>query len=252
MKPVSTPAPLVDMPHDRLPLLVGNPLLAAHAGCEDPDQQERLIREYSFAIPTDEALAAVAACSASGVVEIGSGTGYWARMLHERGVDVIAYDIAPPPSAQNRWFAGAAPWFPVRAGDHRVVAAHANRTLLLVWPTSNETWPSDTLQLFADNGGRRVAFVGEAPGGSTGDDLFHALLGAFDRCWSCAYDLVARPCICGVRPQWAEVSAHDLPGWGTRTDQLRMFERAIGSEELSRAPRRALKRSLLHPRRRHG
>lgn len=240
------------MPHDDLPPLVGNPLIAAHAGCEDPDHQEQLIREYSFAIPTDEALAVIAACSASGVVELGSGTGYWARLLHERGVDVIAYDIAPPPHPGNVWFAGAAPWFPVRAGDHRSVVTHVKRTLLLVWPTSTETWPSETLQLFADSGGSRVAFVGEEPGGRTGDDLFHALLGDFDRCWSCVYDLVARPCVCGVRPQWGEVSVYDLPGWGTSTDQLRIFERAVASHELSRAPRPSLRGSLWRSRWRHG
>ncbi len=240
------------MTPDDLPPLVGNPLATAHAGCEDSDHQERLIREYSFAVPTDEALAVITASAALGVVEIGAGTGYWARLLHERGVDVIAYDIAPAPSPENVWFAGSAPWFPVRVGDHRSVAAHPSRTLLLVWPTSIETWPSETLQLYADVGGGRVAFVGEPPGGNTGDDVFHALLGGFDRCWSCAYDIVARPCICGVRPRWSPVSTHDLPGWGPLADVLRIYGRAGRSPELSRTPRRSPSGPLLRLRRRRG
>jgi hypothetical protein len=36
---------------------------------------------YAFALPTDGALGAIAAVSPDGVVELGAGPGFWARML---------------------------------------------------------------------------------------------------------------------------------------------------------------------------
>src|ERR671925_199912 len=115
-----------------------------------------------------------------GVVQIGAGTGYWARLLRDRGVDVVAFDIAPPPSPDNPWFAGVTPWYPVRHGDESAVDRFPERTLLLVWPTRAEDWGAAAVERFATAGGERLAFVGEAHGGRTGDERFHALLGELD------------------------------------------------------------------------
>src|SRR5690606_24519007 len=127
---------------------------------------------------------------------------------------------APAPSPQNQWFAGSEPWFPVRQGDHTVVRDHASRTLLLVWPTRNEDWPADALGLFAAAGGQRVAYVGEPPGGHTGDDRFHATLGDLDRCWACAQQTPTAPCVCGVQPLFRRVRTVPLPPWCGHGDQL--------------------------------
>ena len=54
-----------------------------------------LRRAYAWAVPSHEALSAIAEASPRGVVEIGAGTGYWAYELRDRGVSVAAYDIAP-------------------------------------------------------------------------------------------------------------------------------------------------------------
>ena len=59
------------------------------------DTRRELIAKYGFAVPTNEALDAVGRCSPSGVVEVGAGTGYWAHLLQQRGVDVAAFDIEP-------------------------------------------------------------------------------------------------------------------------------------------------------------
>jgi hypothetical protein len=191
---------------------------------------------YAFAMPTESALRAVAEASPHGVVEIGAGTGYWARLLHDRGVDVVAFDAAPPPSPSNTWFAGVALWFPVRIGDESTVDRHAERTLLLVWPTRNEDWGAAAVERFASAGGGRLAFVGEAVGGRTGDDRLHALLGELDRCWSCAYDVRTSPCICGLRPRWCRTSAVALPsGHG---GELRLYRRDDTAAPLTPAPAR--------------
>lgn len=123
-------------PSDHLPALVGNPLLderhqAGPVGRRHPVRQ-RLVRRYAYGVTNDEALEAIVAASPAGVVELGAGTGYWARLLHERGVDVIAYDRWPPGSGANDFVDDDVQWFPVREGDERAVAGHADRTLLLV------------------------------------------------------------------------------------------------------------------------
>ena len=54
-----------------------------------------LQRLYSCGVPTEAALVAVASLGLP-VVEMGCGTGYWAKLLRCKGVDVAAYDIRPP------------------------------------------------------------------------------------------------------------------------------------------------------------
>lgn len=161
--------------------------------------------------------------SPHGVVEVGAGLGYWARLLADRGVDVVAYDIAPPPSPDNRWFAGVHPWFPVAAADERVVAEHPDRTLVLIWPTPRQTWGADAALLHAASGGRRLVYVGEPPGGRTGDAGLHAVLGLVDRCLACAYGVLDVPCTCGVMAQWRLIEERPLPSWRGWDDRLYLF-----------------------------
>ena len=115
---------------DDMPVLVAE----ARASGDQPLEAE-VLRRYGFAVPTDAALDAIVACSPRGVLELGAGTGHWAALLARRGVDVVAYDVAPPPSPANAWFAGVQPWHDVHHGDERVVEECAERSLLLVWPT---------------------------------------------------------------------------------------------------------------------
>jgi hypothetical protein len=189
---------------------------------------DRLTITYAFAIPTDQALAAIARHSPGGVVELGAGTGYWASLLAANDVDVVAYDRAPAQSADNKWFHSSDEWFPVQAADETVVDRHADRTLLIVWPTRDETWPGDALERFHTAGGRTVIYVGDAPGGPTGDDRFHRLLGDLDHCVACDYGVLDRPCVCDVPTHWAKVAHVALPHWPGRHDDLLVYRRLAG------------------------
>ena len=175
-----------------------------------PGRDELLVR-YGFAVPDDAALALVAHHAPNGVVEVGAGLGYWARLLADRGTDVVAYDLAPPPSPDNQWFSGVEPWFPIAAGDERIAAEHPDRTLLLVWPTRNEDWGADAALLHAAAGGQRLVYVGEPPGGPTGDARLHAALGLLGRCLACAYGVVDVPCTCDVTAPWQLLEELPLP-----------------------------------------
>jgi hypothetical protein len=194
------------------------------------------IARYAFAVPTEEALRTVADASPGGVVEVGAGTGWWAHLLAERGVDVVAFDADPPPSPTSKWFAGSAPWHPVGRADESVVADHPGRTLLLVWPTRNEDWGGDAVARFAAAGGERLAYAGEAVGGRTGDDRLHALLGDLDRCWRCAYGVEDALCVCGVRPLWRRTATVELPHWDGYGDDLHLYERDRDAAPLGPAP----------------
>jgi hypothetical protein len=187
--------------------------------------REELIARYAFAVPTDDALEAIEAASPDGVIELGAGTGYWAGLLDDRGLSVEAFDIAPAPSQDNQWFAGSPSWYPVRPGDHTTPAAYPERTLLIVWPTRNETWAAAALDAYHEAGGQCVAYVGEGPGGHTGDDVFHARIGELSTCTQCVYGSTTSPCICSIRPQWRLIRTVPLPHWPGCEDDFRLYAR---------------------------
>lgn len=144
------------------PLLVEFRSMMADAGEPTAAEIDQLTSVYAFAIPTERALRAIATHSPHGVVELGAGTGYWASLLRDLGVPIVAFDIAPPMSPDNRWFHSSTAWFEVQRGDESAIEPYGDRTLLLVWPTRDQTWPADALDRFHAAGGRTVIYVGEA------------------------------------------------------------------------------------------
>jgi len=228
--------------HHELPRLRGNPLLEARARIADLSPEnpvvEELRRRYAFGVPTPPALELIAAASPAGIVELGAGTGYWARLLHQAGVDVVAYDRWPPPCPENPFFAGSEPWYPVLPGDVAVIGRHVDRMLLVVWPTRNETWPAGALAHFHAAGGERVVFVGEGPGGRTGDSVFHCLLGDEGRCLSCELGVADTPCTCGIRPLWQATSSVEVGSWPGVDDDCIVYERVDDRRFLNRRRRR--------------
>src|SRR5262245_54738552 len=189
------------------------------------DVRDAAVSRYGFAIPTPEAMELLRAHSPNGIVEIGAGTGYWAMLAARLGVDVRAFDIAPPPSADNPWFAGSAAWYPVERESHHVVSRFPDRTLLIIWPTKNEIWPVETLDLYAASGGKTVAHVGEGPGEKTGDTAFHSRLGELESCLQCVHGIVDAACSCDDPRQWTGVARLELPHWPGCDDDLGIYER---------------------------
>ena len=50
----------------------------------------------------------------------------------------------------------------------RSVVDHPDRSLLLIWPTKNETWAAEALVNYHEPGGTCVRYVGDGPGGRDG------------------------------------------------------------------------------------
>jgi hypothetical protein len=155
--------------------------------------RHELTGRYAWAIPTDEALDAIAAWSP--VVEIGAGTGYWAALLAARGADIVAYDEKP---GKNDW-CDAPCYAPVAIGTEAAVHLHEDRTLFLCWPPMTGM-AARALEFYR---GRRLVYIGEYSGGCTADDRFFRLL----------------------EVGWQEVRQIDLPQWSCIHDTLTMYER---------------------------
>lgn len=238
-----------------LPELAGNPLLEEHGRVGPVHRQhplrQQLVRSYAYGIPNDDALDAIAAVSPAGVVEVGAGTGYWARLLHDRGVDVLAYDRWPPGSGSNRFVDDVA-WFPVQRADATIVAQHPQRTLLLVWPTWNETWPAEATAAFHDAGGTCLVYVGEGPGGLTGDAVLHAQLGIHGACLACSLGVADVACVCDVPVRWRATARVAIPQWVDAEDSCIVFEREAESDPDPGATSRAGRHAPWRPRRGRG
>ena len=187
--------------------------------------RDRAIRCYGFALIDRRAIAAIGTWSRDRIVELGAGTGYTAARLASHGIDVVAFDIDPPPSSTNPWFPGTRPWFVVQRGDEQIVDRYSDRCLMLVWPTKNETWAADAVERHHRNGGQRVVFVGEGPGGHTGDDRLHAMIGTLPRCYRCVYGLETTACVCGVDQLFTVRAQVPLPHWDGYDDAVYLLER---------------------------
>lgn len=137
------------------------------------------VTEYSFTIPYYEILNKIAAYSP--IVEIGAGSGYWARCITELGGDVIAYDSAPPGEhAPWEWYKGNSwfddSWYNIIQGDESVISAHHDRTLFMAWPMPMSSMAYNTLVNYKNGGGKKIIYIGNPHPASSGDEYFYDFL----------------------------------------------------------------------------
>ena len=166
-------------------------------------------RRYAWAIPDPDALAFVAEHLGTRAIEIGSGNGYWAWQLSQLGIDILAYDAAPPDQLPNRYFAPReevsnpktliGTWYPVQQGGPEKLAGHPDRTLLLCWPSYASSMADECLNAYKGN---RLIFIGEQ-GGCTGDNAF------FER----------------LDKEWEEIAEHGIKQWEGMHDDITVYHR---------------------------
>lgn len=141
--------------------------------------RERLVASYSWAVPTDEAVAAIAGFGS--VIEWCAGLGYWSRLISDAGAQVEAFTDEPGVQAFGRETCMAQhrePWFEVQktsGTEGAVMNAMRKSTaecLLLVWPPYDDPVAAHCLKYFK---GQAVAYVGEWDG-CTADEEFHLQL----------------------------------------------------------------------------
>jgi hypothetical protein len=125
-----------------------------------------LTKDYSWAIPNDKAIATIKKYGP--IVEIGAGTGYWAKLLADEGVDVVAYDNEEANKYSESQYNKT--WVQVNKGDESAVLQHPDRTLMLCWPPRWNEMASNSLNSYQ---GKYVVYVGEiGPTAATGTQKF--------------------------------------------------------------------------------
>jgi SAM-dependent methyltransferase len=135
-------------------------------GWERWNARDELVRQYAWAVPDREAIHLITSHT-SRIVEIGAGTGYWAKMLADAGCDIVAFDIRP---YSNDWV--DARWFDVTVGGPAKVKQHQDRALMLCWPPLS-TMAVNCLRLYR---GTSLIYIGEPSGGITAPPTFFELL----------------------------------------------------------------------------
>jgi hypothetical protein len=104
---------------------------------------------YAWAIPNKRALDILSHFSP--LVEIGSGKGYWAYLLREMKVDIVAYDIDVPPK----------PWTIIEQGGPEILLREeivSNRNLFLCYPDEYNHMANQCLDFYE---GEYIIHVGE-------------------------------------------------------------------------------------------
>ena len=209
----------------------------------EEDPQGILFREgifhlrkfFSWAIPCEEALQTIKKYGP--ICEVGAGSGYWASLLADRGVDIEAYDtrVCDPDFIQNTFdamdacfedgndlifmqellkrgvdmdqfedFMNNTPWavrlyFPVQECSQDFVPP-SDRTLFLCWPMANDPMANDLLNRYK---GDNFIFIGEWWSGCNGDDRFFKTL----------------------KRKWEEVEEVDIPRHWLVNDAMYIFKR---------------------------
>ena len=173
----------------------------------------RYCNRYTMAVPDPETVALVARFLDPRAVEIGAGTGYWAWLMRQLGIDMLAYDSAPPDQcATNRIHSPydfetctlkgelRETFAPVQLGGPEVLATHTDRVLFVCWPPYRSSMAVQCLKSYA---GSRLVYVGEGYGDSCATGSF------FDR----------------LQKDWREIETHWLVRWGDQHDRVTVYER---------------------------
>jgi hypothetical protein len=109
----------------------------------------KLCSHYAWAVPDERALNILQQFSP--IIEIGAGKGYWAKLLRNRGVDIIAYD---------KFVNTSKCWTNiVRGGPETLISpVHVKRNLFLCYPDEDESISIYCLENFR---GEYIVHVGE-------------------------------------------------------------------------------------------
>lgn len=158
-------------------------------GWEPIDNTEVLQHAPEY-LPTDTAIETI--LEFSPILEIGAGSGYWAKVLSDAGADVIATDYLPPnvqyENLPDDYFDGVGTekyqfisafreedepfqetWHTVHVADHSCVQSYPSHTILMCHPPVGN-WTEEVLEYC--HLGQELVFVGEWFPGADATPLF--------------------------------------------------------------------------------
>lgn len=118
-------------------------------------ERERLVEEYAWAIPNEDALIYLAEFDE--LIEVGAGDGYWAQCIEENDGNIHATDISPSDET----------WAVVEQADVMDLDL-SGEAVLTVWPPFHKK----VAGYITDDNADHILYVGEPSGGCTGDEGF--------------------------------------------------------------------------------
>lgn len=169
---------------------------------DDTVGRHELVKRYSWTVTAPDTVAFVAEHLGPRAIDPLAGSGYWAFLLVQHGVDVAASDIAPPDQAKNEWHNGVEPFVPIAQLDaaDAVATCDRDRVLLLAWPPYDDPIGARVINAYK---GDRIVFIGEGDGGCCGGDDMWTVLGT----------------------GWREVADHRPVQWFGLHDYVTVYER---------------------------
>lgn len=208
------------------------------AGRKPKRYRDFVTTQWAWAITSPESLAYITTVlDGRPVVEIGAGSGYWAWMLSQLDVDIVAYDKAPL-NHKDSWFGdarvslmeerrgslGVTPqeYFPVQVGGPEKAAEHSDRVLFMVWPPYGSSMASEAVLAFE---GDTIIFIGEGSGGCTADNAFFGLMGGDCGCWDQDDDGNDIHDHDPIEQLFTEASNAEMVQWGGIHDWLTVYRR---------------------------
>lgn len=156
-----------------------------------------LCGRYSWAIPTEKAIKKI--IQYGPLVEMGAGSGYWAKLIKLLGGKITCYDRFPPPNGFNVWHSEGIRYFRINKGNPEVLARYDKRTLFLCWPPHGDKMASQCLHYWR---GKHLIYIGEFYGTSANDEFFHQLENEFEL-----------------------IDGMEIPNWPGIHDKLTIWER---------------------------
>lgn len=155
--------------------------LFARSGISVPPALERrqFATSFSWAIPSKDALTAIVNnVPTKKVVEIGGGTGLWARLLQDMGMTVRCFDTAPPFTSLQNSYGHDALYTEVKVGGPKRAADYPDHALLLCWPPYKDNMALHALRAYT---GDTLIYIGEDRWGRCADtDFFNLMCELFD------------------------------------------------------------------------
>lgn len=140
---------------------------------------------YSFAVPDDHALNLISQYKP--IIEIGAGTGYWALLLNQMGIEVKAFDCNP--RSKDLTF------YPVEVGTPEKCKEFPDYTLFICYPPLGE----DCNEWIKHYSGEYVLFIQEGCTGQSSD--------------------LEDP------KQWENIISYQLPNWYNCRETLEIYKR---------------------------
>ncbi|KAJ9454780.1 hypothetical protein DIPPA_17506 [Diplonema papillatum] len=183
-----------------------------------------LRKEWSWSVPTLDALATIAEYAP--LVEVGSGTAFWASLLKQKGVDWKCYDSSAVwNTALNTFQDGAAGGVPKHYGDIETGGPEVlkddsaqGRTLVLMWPDfmGRGTFGLECLRHYLKGSAEYLILVGEWADSTLGS--YTTDLPPTGQSFSVGFQLL-------VAQHYDLHKRVDLPNWPLFADCLMVWKR---------------------------